>query len=252
LKNAQILSSKEIDDWFSSSQVLEAKKIELDIESHFINEARSRVSDSIQHSVEDDRNEKEILCKKKDVLTKELDHLLDLVKQKEMEIDENDTRIKAVDERIAVVVSDFKEIQSSINAKFDDLQSRLSQMHLQSEALSTKRKEIDRFLTEEEERGAKLRELVRVSKDEAKVYQEVVVLRKSLKSSILKSREEKLRLAKTEEELTLDVQMLQQEVSAARGSLQVGFTLQMFHVFLFLSSKNTCKQVDLFIYFFIL
>lgn len=220
LKNAQILSSKEIDDWFSSSQVLEAKKIELDIESHFINEARSRVSDSIQHSVEDDRNEKEILCKKKDVLAKELDHLLDLVKQKEMEIDENDTRIKAVDERIAAVVSDFKEIQSSINAKFDDLQSRLSQMHLQSEALSTKRKEIDRFLTEEEERGAKLRELVRVSEDEAKVYQEVVVLRKGLKSSILKSREEKLRLAKTEEELTLDVQMLQQEVSAARGSLQ--------------------------------
>lgn len=220
MKNAQILSSKEIDDWFSSSQVLEAKKIELDIESHFINEARSRVSDSIQHSVEDDRNEKEILCKKKDVLAKELDHLLDLVKQKEMEIDENDTRIKAVDERIAAVVSDFKEIQSSINAKFDDLQSRLSQMHLQSEALSTKRKEIDRFLTEEEERGAKLRELVRVSEDEAKVYQEVVVLRKGLKSSILKSREEKLRLAKTEEELTLDVQMLQQEVSAARGSLQ--------------------------------
>lgn len=154
------------------------------------------------------------------MLAKELDHLLDLVKQKEMEIDENDTRIKAVDERIAAVVSDFKEIQSSINAKFDDLQSRLSQMHLQSEALSTKRKEIDRFLTEEEERGAKLRELVRVSEDEAKVYQEVVVLRKGLKSSILKSREEKLRLAKTEEELTLDVQMLQQEVSAARGSLQ--------------------------------
>lgn len=252
MKNAQILSSKEIDDWFSSSQVLEAKKIELDIESHFINEARSRVSDSIQHSVEDDRNEKEILCKRKDVLAKELDHLLDLVKQKEMEIDENDTRIKAVDERIAAVVSDFKEIQSSINAKFDDLQSRLSQMHLQSEALSTKRKEIDRFLTEEEERGAKLRELVRVSEDEAKVYQEVVVLRKGLKSSILKSREEKLRLAKTEEELTLDVQMLQQEVSAARGSLQVGFTFQMFHDFLFLSSKNTWKQVDplyLFIYF---
>ncbi|KAJ6336517.1 hypothetical protein OIU78_013000 [Salix suchowensis] len=220
LKNAHILSSKEIDDWFSSSQVLEAKKIELDIESHFINEARLWVSDSIQHSVEDDSNEKEILCKKKDVLTKELDHLLDLVKQKEMEIAENDTKIKAVDERIAAVVSDFKEIQSSINAKFDDLQSRFSQMHLQSEALSTKRKEIDRLLIEEEERGAKLRELVRVSEDEAKVYQEVVVLRKSLKSSILKSREEKLRLAKTEEELTLEVQMLQQEVSAARGSLQ--------------------------------
>ncbi|CAK7345933.1 unnamed protein product [Dovyalis caffra] len=220
VKNAQLFSSKEIDDWFSSSQVLEAKKIELDIESHFIKEARLQVNDSIQHSVEDDRNEREILCKKKDVLNDELHHLLDLVKQKEMELAENDTKIKAVDERIAAVVSDFKDIQSSVNAKFDDLQSHLSQIHLQSEALSTKRTEIDKFLSGEEDRGAKLRELARLSEDEAKAYQEVVELRKSLKLSILKSREEKLRLAKTEEKLTLDVQMLQQEVSAARGSLQ--------------------------------
>lgn len=52
------------------------------------------------------------------------------------------------------------------------------------------------------------------------MYQEVVGLRKSLLSSVLKSMEDKVRLAKTEEKLSKDVQILQLEASTARASLQ--------------------------------
>jgi len=96
-------------------------------------------------------------------------------------------------------------------------------MDLESEALLVKKKEIDEFFTQEEEKGARLREVARVSAEEAKAYQEAVGLRKSLMSSILRSSENKLTLVKTEEKLSEDVQMLQQEVSAARASLQVNF-----------------------------
>ncbi|XP_002510763.2 early endosome antigen 1 [Ricinus communis] len=219
-EKARSLSSKEMDQWFSLTEALEAKKIELDIESHFINDARLAVSYSIEHSVEDYRKEQEILYKKKDLLTKELQKLLALVKLKEMEIAENDTNIKAVEEKISDVISGFHESQSSIDSKYDRLQSELSQMHLQTEALSTKRKEIDKFLAQEEGHEAKLRELATLSEYEAKSYQEVVELRKSLMLSILKSTEDKVRLAKTEEKLIEDVQMLQHQVSSARASLQ--------------------------------
>ncbi|KAF2310834.1 hypothetical protein GH714_017533 [Hevea brasiliensis] len=224
LKQAQELSSKEMDEWFLSNEALEAKKIELDIESHFINEARGAVNDSIEHSIEDYRKEQEILHKKKDVLTDELQKLLALVKEKEKEIAENNSKIKAIEERIADVVSGFQDSQSSIDTKYDNLQGELSQMHLQSQALSTKRKEIDKFLAEGEGHGAKLKELARVSEDEAKACEEVVELRKSLMLSILKSMEDKVRLANTEEKLIEDVQMLHQEVSALRASQELSST----------------------------
>ena len=65
---------------------------------------------------------------------------------------------------------------------------------------------------------------VNISVREAKMYEEVVGLRKGLLSSVLKSMEDKVRLAKTEEKLSEDVQTLQLEASAARASLQVRFS----------------------------
>lgn len=218
-----------MEKWLASTEALEGRKIELEIESHLVNEARAVLNNSIEHSVEDDLREKEILYKKKDILTNELQKLLALVRDKEKAIAENDSNIRAVEERISIVVSDFQEYQSSIDAKYDSLQSIISQLNLESEAMSMKKKEIDKFLNDEVDRGTKLKELARVSADEAKEYQEVVELRRSLMSSILKSREDKVKLAKTEEKLSAEVQTLQQEASAARASLQVNFTSQLFY-----------------------
>lgn len=222
-KTAHESSSKELDKWLSSIEAFEIKKMEFEIESHCINEARQVLSNSIEYSIEDDRREKELLLQKKNVLTDELEKLLDLVKQKEKEIAEHDSNIQEVDKRIADVVSGFQGMQSNIDAKYDNLQLSLSQMNLESEALSVKEKEIEKFSVQEEEKGAKLREFARVSAEEAKRHREVVGLRKSLVSSILKSQEDKLRLAKSEEKLSEDVQILQKEVSTARASLQVNF-----------------------------
>lgn len=213
-----------MDQWFSSTEALEVRKLELEIESHLISDTRLLLNDSIEYAAEDERREREFLCKRKDTLMDELEKLLALVREKEDEIAENDAHIKAVDKRIADVVSGFQEMHSSINMKYDNLQSSLSQTELESEALSMKKKEIDDLLSEEEERGAKLRELARISADEAKAYEEVVGLRKSFALSIVKSREDKLRLAKTEEKLSEEVQILRQEVSAARASLQVSIS----------------------------
>lgn len=229
MKKAESLSSEEMEKWLASTEALEGRKIELEIESHLVNEARAVLNNSIEHSVEDDLREKEILYKKKDILTNELQKLLALVRDKEKEIAENDSNIRAVEERISIVVSDFQEYQSSIDAKYDSLQSIISQLNLESEAMSMKKKEIDKFLNDEVDRGTKLKELARVSADEAKEYWEVVELRRSLMSSILKSREDKVKLAKTEEKLSAEVQTLQQEASAARASLQVNFTSQLFY-----------------------
>lgn len=229
MKKAESLSSEEMEKWLASTEALEGRKIELEIESHLVNEARAVLNNSIEHSVEDDLREKEILYKKKDILTNELQKLLALVRDKEKAIAENDSNIRAVEERISIVVSDFQEYQSSINAKYDSLQSIISQLNLESEAMSMKKKEIDKFLNDEVDRGTKLKELARVSADEAKEYWEVVELRRSLMSSILKSREDKVKLAKTEEKLSAEVQTLQQEASAARASLQVNFTSQLFY-----------------------
>lgn len=229
LKKAESLSSEEMEKWLSSTEALEGRKIELEIESHLVNEARAVLNNSIEHSVEDDRREKELLYKKKDILTVELQKLLALVRDKEREIAENDSNIQAVEERISIVVSDFQEYQSSIDAKYDSLQCIISQLDLESEVMSMKKQEIDKFLNDEVERVTKLKELARVSTDEAKEYWEVVELRTSLMSSILKSREDKVKLAKTEESLSEEVQTLQQEASAARASLQVNFTSHLFY-----------------------
>lgn len=232
LKTAEVASSKEMDKWLSSTEALEVKKMEVEIESHLINEAREVFNNSIELSIEDDRKEQELLCSKKDMLRNELEELLELVKQKEKEISENDSKIKEVEERIGNVVSGFQEMKSNIDAKCDNLQSSLSTMELESEALSEKKKEINEFLKQEEEKGAKLRELASASAEEAQTYQETVELRKTLMSSMLNSREDKMRLVKAEEKLSEDVQVLQQEVSTARASLQVNFLAYFYISFL--------------------
>ncbi|GFY86358.1 hypothetical protein Acr_04g0010960 [Actinidia rufa] len=195
--------------------------MELDIESYLMNSARLMVSDSIEHSVEDDRRQRELLCKRKEMLAEELVNLLALVKEKEVGIAEIDLNIETVEKRIADVVSSFQEVQSSVKSKYDNLQSDLSQMELDNEALTRKKKEIDDFLSQEKDRARKLQELAQISANEASMYQEVVELRKSLVLFILKSREDKVRLAKTEKKLSEDVHMLRQEISATRASLQV-------------------------------
>ncbi|XP_058778567.1 synaptonemal complex protein ZIP1-like [Vicia villosa] len=220
MKKATSVHSKEMEQWLSSSEALEVKRMELEIESHFISEAHTELNNNIEHSIEDDKKEKEILCKRKSVLMGELENLLALVKQKEKEIADNDSDLKAVEYKINNVVSGFKEIQSTIDVKNDELQSVLAQVKLETETLSLKKDEIDNFLVREEGMGAKLREFARLSEEEAKGYMEIVKLRRSLMSYILKSGEDKLRLTNNEEKLSGEVKLFQQEVSAARASLQ--------------------------------
>lgn len=221
MKKATSVYSKEMNLWLSSSEALEVKKMELEIESHFISEAHFELNNTIEHSIEDDKREKEILCKRQDVLMGELENLLALVKQKEKQIADNDYNLKAVENKINNVVSGFKEIQSSIDVKYDKLQSVLAQVKLDTETLAPKKDKIDKFLIWEEERGAKLRKFARISEEEAKGYRARVKLRRSLMSSLLKSREDKLTLANNEENLSEELKLFKQEVSAARASLQV-------------------------------
>ncbi|XVF18800.1 hypothetical protein REPUB_Repub11eG0054400 [Reevesia pubescens] len=219
-KKSEAQSSEEREKWLSSTEALELNKIELQIEAHLVDDARAVFNTSLDSLIEDDKREKEFLCNQKDILTDELQKLLALVKDKEKEIAKNDSKIKQVDQRIADMVCGFEEMQSSIDSKYYNLQSHLSQMDIECETLSKKKEEIDKLLAEEEDRGIKLKELARISVGEAKIYQEVVGLRKSLLSSVLKSMEDKVKLAKTEEKLSEDVQMLQLEASTARASLQ--------------------------------
>ena len=50
--------------------------------------------------IQNDKNEKGILCKKKDVLMGELEQLLALVKQNEMELADNDSNLEALENKI--------------------------------------------------------------------------------------------------------------------------------------------------------
>ncbi|GAB4834942.1 hypothetical protein Ancab_033208 [Ancistrocladus abbreviatus] len=220
LENAEVNSSKEMDEWFSSFEALQVKKMELEVQSHLVNEARSGLNNSIDHLVENDIREKEYLCEKKKLLAEELDRLLTLVREKEAEIAENDSKIEAVDKRIAEVASGFEDIRSGIVAKSENLQHGLSEVEFQNEALSKKQNEIDDFFSQEKARGTELKKLATISADLAKAHEQNLVLRKSLMSSVLKSREEKAMLARIEEKILADIQLLREEISAARASLQ--------------------------------
>lgn len=220
LKNAEDISSKELEVWQSAVELLEVKKIEVDIESHLISEARSGLENSVEHLVEDDRKKVESLRKKRDILAKELDDLLALVRLKEAEIAENDSQIQAIDEKISNVISEFHGTQSSIDMTHNNMQLAISKMESETEALAIKKKDIDEFILLAQNKSSKLRELSNISLDEAKTCQDLVGLRKSVASSILKSREDKVKLAKSEETILEEIQILKQQTSAARTTLQ--------------------------------
>jgi chromosome segregation ATPase len=226
ISNAETKTSEEMEKWFSLSEALEVKKMEADIESHVLAGARQVLDDSIEDVVKDDKEESGLLHKKKNVLAEELQELLALVKQKEAEIAENDLKIEKVEKRMADAVCTFQEAQSNIHSKTDTLQSSLSKLESENDSLTNKKKEIDHFLLQEEARGSKIRELGRLSADEAGMYKEVMQMRRSLIEFISRSREDKRRLAKTEQKLFNDVQMLKQDISAVRASLQVSPNIQ--------------------------
>lgn len=225
MENVEVNSSKEMDEWFLSVEAVETKKLELEIESQLVNEVRAVLNDSIEHLVENDVKEKEVLCERRNLLTQELEELLRLVQEKEAEIAINDSKIEAADERIAEVAAGFGDVQTGIDSKFENLQIALTQMELECQALSKRKEEIDYLVSQGKNRGTELRKLAMDCDNEANIYQENLRLRKALVISVLKVREEKLRLAKTEENIVADTQMLKQEISVARVDLQVNFAL---------------------------
>lgn len=220
--------------WHSCSEDVEVRKFELDIESVIVDSVRLSLNGTLEGSVEQEMKEKETLAKKKEHLADELQELLALVKAKEKEIDENDLQIKAVETRINSVVSGYKELQTSMDKIFNDVQTGLSQIDMETEALSTKKKETDKFMASEKESAAKLRDLVSVSADEAYEYEKVIKLRKTLMSYVSKTREERAKLVNIEEKLSEEVQRLQEEVSSTRESIKVF----LFFLFFFLSCCN--------------
>jgi len=50
--------------WLSSFEALKVKRMELEIELQFMNEARLELNNTIEHSIQKDKKEKEILCKR--------------------------------------------------------------------------------------------------------------------------------------------------------------------------------------------
>ncbi|KAI3816230.1 hypothetical protein L1987_15923 [Smallanthus sonchifolius] len=220
ISNAKTKTSEEMEKLLSLSEALEVKKMEAEIESDVLSGARQVLDDSIEHVVKEDKQESELLHKKKKILADELQELLALVKQKEAEIVENNSQIEKIEKKMAGAVSSFQDALSDMDLKSEKLQSNLSQLEFENDDLCRKKKEIDDFVLQQEARGLKIRELGRVSADEAGVYQEVINLRKSLIQYISKSLEDKIRLATTEQKLFDDVQVLKQDISAVRASLQ--------------------------------
>ncbi|CAO2162770.1 unnamed protein product [Urochloa humidicola] len=219
-KQAEEISLKEIEGWQTSMEVLETKKLEMEVETQLVLEARSGLEGSIEHLVEEDKLEKDTLSKKGEVLAEELAGLLELVRLKEAEIAENNAQIHEVQERISAVVSRFHGSQSDIDLKLDSLKEAQSKVDLETEALELKKNEIDKFISLTEQKDSELRKIIDACSSEAKTCQQSVEIRRKLASSILKSREDKFGLLKMEEEILQDIQMLRQKVTDARTSLQ--------------------------------
>ncbi|CAD6245990.1 unnamed protein product [Miscanthus lutarioriparius] len=214
------LSSKEIEGWQTSMELLETKKMEMEVETQLVFEACSGLEGSIEHLVEEDKLEKDTLSTKGEILSKELAELLELVRLKEAEIAENNARIHEVQERISAVVSRFHGSQSDIDLKLNSLKEAQSKVDLETEALVMKKNEIDRFISLTEQKDSELREIIDVCSSEAKTCQQSVEIRRKLASSILKSREDRIGLLKMEEEILQDIQMLRQKITDARTTLQ--------------------------------
>uniref|UniRef100_A0A0D9X9R6 UVR domain-containing protein n=1 Tax=Leersia perrieri TaxID=77586 RepID=A0A0D9X9R6_9ORYZ len=219
-KEAEEMSLKEIEEWRESMELLETKKLEMEVESELVLAARSGLEDSIEHLVEDDKREKDMLSKKGDTLAEELAELLKLIRLKEAEIAENNAQIQEVQERITAVVSRFYGSQSDIDLKLKTLQEMRTEMDSEAQALVIKKNENDNFISLTEQRDSNLREIINACSSEAKTCQQSVEIRRKLASSILKSREDRIGLLKMEEEILQDIQVLRQQTSDARTSLQ--------------------------------
>ncbi|KAL6858979.1 hypothetical protein ACP4OV_017981 [Aristida adscensionis] len=219
-KQAQEMSLKEIEGWQTSMELLETKKLEMQVETQLILDARSGLEGSIGHLVEDDKREKDILSKKGEILAEELAGLLELVRLKEAEIAENNAQIHQVQERISAVVTRFHGSQSDIDLKLNSLQEAQTKVDLETEALTLKKNEIDKFISLTEQKDSELRGIIGACYSEAKSCQQSVEIRQKLASSILKSREDRIGLLKMEEEILQDIQMLRQQIADARTSLQ--------------------------------
>ncbi|CAO2820491.1 unnamed protein product, partial [Amaranthus hypochondriacus] len=135
LENVEVSSSKKMDEWYMSIDAVQTKKLEIEIESQLVKEARSTLTDSVELLVENDVKEKDVLCKEKQILTQELEELLRLVQKKEAEIAENNSKIEAADKRIAEVTAHYKDVQTEIDSKFEKLQGCLSQVDLECQDL---------------------------------------------------------------------------------------------------------------------
>ncbi|XP_047072817.1 myosin heavy chain, non-muscle-like [Lolium rigidum] len=219
-KQAEEMSSKEIEEWQTSMEILQIKKLEMEVETELVLSARSGLEGSVEHLIEDDKREKDMLSKKGDTLTVELAELLELVRLKEAEIAENNARIQEVQERISAVVSRFHGSQSDIDLKINSLQEAQNKIDQDTEALVLKKNEIDNFVSSTEQKDSDLREIINACSSEAKACQQSVEIRRKLASSILKSRQDRIGLLKREEEISQDIQMLRQQTTDARTSLQ--------------------------------
>ncbi|XP_047094145.1 myosin heavy chain, non-muscle-like [Lolium rigidum] len=219
-KQAEEMSSKEIEEWQTSMEILQIKKLEMEVETELVLSARSGLEGSVEHLIEDDKREKDMLSKKGDTLTVELAELLELVRLKEAEIAENNARIQEVQERISAVISRFHGSQSDIDMKINSLQEAQNKIDQDTEALVLKKNEIDNFVSSTEQKDSDLREIINACSSEAKACQQSVEIRRKLASSILKSRQDRIGLLKREEEISQDIQMLRQQTTDARTSLQ--------------------------------
>ncbi|XP_076888317.1 uncharacterized protein LOC143538714 [Bidens hawaiensis] len=220
ITNAKTKTSEELEKWDSLSDALEVKKMEAEIELDVISGAQKGLEDSIDQIVKEDKHKSQLLHEQQKILVDELRELLALVKQKEAEISKNNLQIKEVEKKMAGAFSSFKDALLDLDLKSRNIQSGLSELELENDDLCSKKREIVDFVLQEEAKWLKIRELAKVSADEASGHQEVINMRKSVIKFILKSREDKIRLAKTEQKLFDDVQMLKQDISAVRASLQ--------------------------------
>lgn len=221
-RNAEEPSSKDLEVWQTSMELLEINKLEIDIEAKLVSDARSSLDGYIEDLVKEDRAEIEGLIKKRVTLAKELDELLNLVRLKESEIAENESQIEETERKISKVVSEFQEKSSSVDLKHDNLKSAMSRIDSEREVLSSKKNQIDEFISLKEQKYFNLRALANIALEEAKTYQALVGLRKELASSFMKSREDKVQLMRTEERILEEIQVLRQQISSARTKLQVG------------------------------
>ncbi|PKU63666.1 hypothetical protein MA16_Dca022516 [Dendrobium catenatum] len=181
---------------------------------------------------------------------KEKDRLLNTLRETELDCDYIDSRMQEVVklqidaeeegiellERFAMDAADRADL---IHRNTKELSSKdLEDWQTSMELLETSKLEVDieaklisdahsaldssieDLVKDDREKCFNLKELANVALDEAKTYQDLVGLRKELASSIIKSREDKVQLVKTEEKILEEIQVLRQQISTARTKLQ--------------------------------